>query len=108
MIQLVFKNGNSGMNAKDRFGEQEVGNRKKVEGFIYIVVFCHASSLSYSGDNTLMSFKEPPFLCKNSFCYSDRKPNSHCVLSMRGGQGWKRGEMCFYWAQKGDVNTSDT
>ena len=64
MIQLVFKNGNSGMNAKGRSGEQEVGNRKKVEGFIYIVVFCHVSSLSYSGDNTLMSFKEPPFLCK--------------------------------------------
>ena len=62
MIQLVFKNGNSRMNGKGRLGEQEVGNRKKAEGFVYIVVFCRASSLSYSGDNTLMSFKEPPFL----------------------------------------------
>lgn len=66
IIQLVFKNGNSGMNGKGRLGEQEVGNRKKAEGFIYIV-FCRASSLSYSGDNTLMSFKEPFFLYKSEF-----------------------------------------
>ena len=66
IIQLVFKNGNSGMNGKGRLGEQEDGNRKKAEGFIYIV-FCRASSLCYSGDNTLMSFKEPFFLYKSEF-----------------------------------------
>ena len=54
------------MNGKGRLGEQEDGNRKKAEGFIYIV-FSRASSLSYSGDNTLMSFKEPFFLYKSEF-----------------------------------------
>ena len=57
MIQLVFQNDNSAMNGKGRLDEQEVGNRKRAGGSI--VVFCSVSSLLYTGNNTLMSFKEP-------------------------------------------------
>lgn len=47
------------MNGKGRLDEQENGERERVGE--YSVSFCPASSLPYSGNDILMSFKEPPF-----------------------------------------------
>lgn len=84
MIQLVFKNGNSGMNGKGRLNYKVYNRRRQKD--LFIVVFCRAPALFC--DNTLMSLYGA-FLSVSQFFVHNRNQDPKLVfLSMReGGRG---------------------